>query len=121
MCDCFHGIPAVHARSHAPDPISDWAVMVTATAEMLSEGTVGLSGDVWAFGILMWEMYTGFRAHQGKKVGNIIFVVTSGQGKLELPPEAAEEYKDIMNACLDYDPSKRPTFKELSSRLQALF
>mmetsp|Transcript_6568 Transcript_6568/g.17039 ORF Transcript_6568/g.17039 Transcript_6568/m.17039 type:complete len:92 (+) Transcript_6568:22-297(+) len=77
--------------------------------------------DVWAFGILMWEMYTGFRAHQGKKVGNIIFLVTSGQGKLELPPEAAEEYKDIMNACLDYDPSKRPTFKELSSRLQALF
>eukprot|EP00193_Tetraselmis_chui_P008054 CAMPEP_0177758852 /NCGR_PEP_ID=MMETSP0491_2-20121128/4412_1 /TAXON_ID=63592 /ORGANISM="Tetraselmis chuii, Strain PLY429" /LENGTH=689 /DNA_ID=CAMNT_0019274627 /DNA_START=84 /DNA_END=2153 /DNA_ORIENTATION=- len=87
--------------------------------ELLIEGRVGLSGDVWAFGIMMWEMYTGYRAYQGKKAGNIIFLVTSGKGKLELPEDAPQEYKDIMNSCLDYDPEKRPTFKELGDLLQA--
>jgi hypothetical protein len=117
---------------------------------------------------MMWEMYTGYRAYQGKKAGNIIFLVTSGKGKLELPEDAPQEYKvrrrpgfvvscdfchayvflalvefqmilvqcffslgwlsnfyvlfwsqDIMNSCLDYDPEKRPTFKELGDLLQA--
>ena len=41
----------------------------------------------------MWEMFTGERAYQGKKTGNIIFMVTSGKGLIEIPEDAPETYK----------------------------
>ena len=41
----------------------------------------------------MWEMFTGKRAYQGKKTGNIIFMVTSGKGLIEIPEDAPEAYK----------------------------
>lgn len=93
-------------------------------------------------GVLMWEMFTGFRAHQGRTAGNIIFLVTSGKGKLELP-DAPQRYRvscvlsdlspmsqcsetlsanhvqDLVSSCMEMDPNARPTFAEICDMIDA--
>ncbi len=49
--------------------------------------------DVWAFGVLMWEMYTGMRAYQGKTSANIMYIVTANKGRIELPEDCPPRYK----------------------------
>eukprot|EP00193_Tetraselmis_chui_P008449 CAMPEP_0177768712 /NCGR_PEP_ID=MMETSP0491_2-20121128/9877_1 /TAXON_ID=63592 /ORGANISM="Tetraselmis chuii, Strain PLY429" /LENGTH=431 /DNA_ID=CAMNT_0019285557 /DNA_START=335 /DNA_END=1630 /DNA_ORIENTATION=- len=87
--------------------------------ELLTDGEAGLSADVWGFGILMWEMLSGCRAYQGRTVANVIFLVTSGKGRLELSSAAPAAYRDIMNACLQYEAYRRPSFVQLEGMLQS--
>jgi len=82
--------------------------------ELLMDGRLTFASDVWAFGVLMWEMFTGERAYQGKKAGNIIFVVTSGKGLIKLPEDAPGVYQEIFNMCQQASPEDRPTFEQLS-------
>eukprot|EP00191_Tetraselmis_sp_GSL018_P002206 CAMPEP_0177598194 /NCGR_PEP_ID=MMETSP0419_2-20121207/12187_1 /TAXON_ID=582737 /ORGANISM="Tetraselmis sp., Strain GSL018" /LENGTH=714 /DNA_ID=CAMNT_0019090559 /DNA_START=138 /DNA_END=2283 /DNA_ORIENTATION=+ len=81
--------------------------------ELLMDGRLGFKADIWAFGVLLWEMYTGYRAYQGRKPGNIIFLVTSGKGKLELPEDAPEAYKELTTRCLNFEPEKGRVLKAL--------
>jgi serine/threonine protein kinase len=41
------------------------AAVACRCAEILLEGRVSKAADVYAFGITMWEMYTGRRAFEG--------------------------------------------------------
>jgi hypothetical protein len=52
-------------------------------------------------------------------VANVIFLVTSGKGRLELPSAAPAAYRDIMNACLQYEAYRRPSFVQLEGMLQS--
>lgn len=51
------------------------------------------ASDVWSFGILCWEAYSGIRAFAGLPLPNIIYRVTSGSGRLELPSDAPAGFK----------------------------
>jgi len=87
--------------------------------ELLRDGVVSLSGDVWGFGILMWELASARKAYHDKQKGNVMFLVTSGRGQLEAPDHAPETYKDIMSLCLQYAANQRPTFAQLQDMLHA--
>ena len=49
--------------------------------------------DVWAFGVLCWEMYTGQRAYRNVQVPRILLMHSKGEAVLELPAEAPQSYK----------------------------
>jgi hypothetical protein len=54
---------------------------------------VPLAADVWAFGVTMWEMTSGFRAHCGRNNCTIKQIVTSGKGALEPAQSTPQAFK----------------------------
>lgn len=88
--------------------------------ELMTEGILGKAADVWSFGVIAWEMYSGVRAYVGFRMPNIIFLVTSGKGQLKLPEGAPAGYRSLVDWCLQRDHTLRPSFEQLVARIDEL-
>lgn len=54
--------------------------------------TCHVAGDVYSFGILMWEAYTGQIAFQGLHYGEVFEQVALLQRRPDIPPEMPPDY-----------------------------
>ena len=84
------------------------------------DGTLTKSADAYAFGVLLWEMWSGKRAWAGAAVGNVIFQVTCLGKKLEMPETCPQPLRELATACMETDLDKRPTSVELVERLEKI-
>ncbi|XP_019381186.1 PREDICTED: cytoplasmic tyrosine-protein kinase BMX [Gavialis gangeticus] len=76
--------------------------------------------DVWAFGILMWEVFTlGKQPYELYDNMQVIQKVCEGY-RLYRPQLASENIYQIMYSCWHELPEKRPTFLQLQSFLELL-
>lgn len=91
--------------------------------ERLLEPTfVTPQGDVWSFGVIMWEILTGEVPWPGKTLQNLCDLARAGT--LQLPvlkkhhDSAPQGYIDVMRKCMDPVPAKRPTFYAVCDMIQ---
>ncbi|XP_075970116.1 uncharacterized protein LOC142972743 [Anticarsia gemmatalis] len=76
--------------------------------------------DVWAFGILLWEIVTlGSTPYAAMSGREVLAAVTEGY-RLERPPHCKPQLYRAMHSCWHADPSQRPTFAALKSQLAEL-
>lgn len=76
--------------------------------------------DVWAFGILLWEIVTlGAMPYPGTPTNRILQFLKSGY-RMERPPNCSRELYSIMYSCWNIRPQSRPTFTELKQSLDKL-
>lgn len=76
--------------------------------------------DVWAFGILLWEIVTlGSTPYPGLSAQEVIRHVRDGQ-VMGQPVHCRWELYRVMRSCWNPDPNERPSFTELSSDLDKL-
>ncbi|XP_063890270.1 cyclin-dependent kinase 12 [Helicoverpa armigera] len=76
--------------------------------------------DVWAFGILLWEIVTlGSTPYAAMSGREVLGAVTEGY-RLERPPHCAPALYRAMHACWHADPAQRPTFAALKATLATL-
>ena len=54
--------------------------------ETLALGHVGKAMDVWSFGVLLWQLFTGSRAWAGLRLAVVIDNVVHKQKRLQWPP-----------------------------------
>ncbi|KAI7838703.1 hypothetical protein COHA_007500 [Chlorella ohadii] len=86
--------------------------------ELLREGLLTSAADVWAFGVLLWSMYTGEQPFSGEHSVAIIAKVSSSQAcPLELPLDAPADFRALFERCTSYDLDARPTFHEILDTL----
>ncbi|KAK8884699.1 hypothetical protein M9Y10_043818 [Tritrichomonas musculus] len=69
--------------------------------------------DVYAFGMLMWEMYNEDAPFHGMNSVQIAFQVSKEGYRPPWPADTPEEFKSFVNLCWHQNPNKRPEFKQI--------
>lgn len=88
--------------------------------ELLMEGKLTKSADVYAFGVLLWEMYTGERPFAGMRHAQIIYHVTTLLAHPEFPKDTLPKLKALADGCMHADKEQRPSFDDLLVSLDEL-
>lgn len=78
--------------------------------------------DVWSFGILGYELLMlGGAPYPGIAVNQLDLLYRLEKGyRMERPANCSEQLFEIYQSCWAYEPSKRPTFDELSKKFEEL-
>ncbi|PRP85977.1 hypothetical protein PROFUN_06099 [Planoprotostelium fungivorum] len=92
-----------------------------AAPEVIEDRTSTLQSDVWSFGVVVWEIFTGalvpYRALTNKEVSE---QVPKGL-RLHEPEACPPAMWEIVLDCWSMEPSKRPTFEAIRSRFMSQF
>ncbi|XP_049280880.1 vascular endothelial growth factor receptor 1 isoform X3 [Anopheles funestus] len=86
--------------------------------EAMRDNLYSNKSDVWAFGIVLWEIGT-LGGYPYPSVSNHELFAYLQEGKrLERPENCTAEVYDLMLQCWREDPNERPSFKQISKHLQ---
>ncbi|XP_039123171.1 uncharacterized protein LOC120259616 [Dioscorea cayenensis subsp. rotundata] len=76
--------------------------------------------DVFSFGIVMWEIFTGEEPYANMHCGAIIGGIVNNTLRPPIPDRCDSEWRKLMEQCWSPDPLVRPTFTEITNRLRAM-
>src|SRR5262245_14581712 len=64
--------------------------------------------DIWAFGVVLYEMLSGHRAFEGETISDVLaFVITKDPDWTALPAGIANGVSGLLRRCLTKDPRQR--------------
>ncbi len=64
--------------------------------------------DIWAFGVVLWEMLTGHKLFEGETVSDVLAAVLTREPDLsELPSDTPAQVRRVLGRCLQRDPRRR--------------
>jgi Tol biopolymer transport system component len=87
--------------------------MIVGTAAYMSPEqargrAVDRRADIWAFGVVLYEMLTGQRAFDGETVSDILAgVLRAEPDRARLPAETPRRLRALIDRCLEKDPRRR--------------
>ena len=113
------GLARTKARSFVNTQVGTWAWMAP---EVLENAPYTELADVYSFGIVLHEMLTGQEPFKGMHPMQVARAVVD---KKERPPVpagivGAQGYVELMVACWDHEPARRPSFSEILARLNSI-
>ncbi|XP_054712843.1 tyrosine-protein kinase Abl-like [Uloborus diversus] len=89
--------------------------------EGLAYNKFSTKSDVWAFGILLWEIATyGMSPYPGVELTDVYHMLESGY-RMECPSGCPSRIYELMKDCWLWEPNERPTFKDIHEILENMF
>lgn len=89
-----------------------------APPEVLGYTRFSSKSDVWAYGVLMWEIFTCGKMPYGRATNaEVVDQVQRGQ-RLERPRACPREVYGVMHSCWEKHPDDRPSFRRLMQMLE---
>ncbi len=87
-------------------------VIIGTAAYMSPEQAAGIAADrradIWAFGVVLWEMLTGHKLFDGETVSHVLASVLKDEIDLdELPQETPPHLRKLIGRCLRKKPKRR--------------
>lgn len=77
--------------------------------------------DVWAFGILLWEIATyGMSPYPGVELTDVYQLLESGY-RMECPPGCPARVYSLMRECWQWEATKRPSFRQMHYDMENMF
>ena len=116
LAKAIEGHSAIAAeRSHLPTTVADAtaAGLILGTAaymapEQARGRTVDKRADIWAFGVVLWEMLTGRPLFHGETLTDTLAAVLTREIDWSLLPlSTPPALVDLLRRCLERDPKKR--------------
>jgi serine/threonine protein kinase len=74
--------------------------------------------DVFSFAIILWQLYTGQEGWEDIRHGWQVAEKFANGERFDLPPNGP--FNDLIKACWNQDPEKRPTFIQIFQHLTNL-
>ena len=93
--------PTAMAATHAGMILGTAAYMAP---EQARGKPVDKRADIWAFGVVLYEMLTGRRAFEGEDVSSILAAVIQSEPRWDGVPASVRR---LLESCLEKDPKKR--------------
>ncbi|XP_026468882.1 tyrosine-protein kinase Btk29A-like [Ctenocephalides felis] len=91
-----------------------------APPEVLNYTRFSSKSDVWAYGVLMWEVFTCGKMPYGRLKNTEVVERVQRGIVLERPKGCAKEVYEIMRACWSHSPDDRPSFRSLKEQLHSV-
>eukprot|EP00112_Aurelia_sp_Birch-Aquarium-sp1_P001748 Seg1190.1 transcript_id=Seg1190.1/GoldUCD/mRNA.D3Y31 product="Tyrosine kinase receptor Cad96Ca" protein_id=Seg1190.1/GoldUCD/D3Y31 len=86
--------------------------------ESLLDGISTSKSDVWAFGVVLWEIVTlGASPYPGMNSYEVVSFLQDGY-RMDKPKHCSDEVYGVCMDCWHVAPQRRPTFDDLADRLQ---
>uniref|UniRef100_A0A914PH90 Protein kinase domain-containing protein n=1 Tax=Panagrolaimus davidi TaxID=227884 RepID=A0A914PH90_9BILA len=88
--------------------------------EALRQGLFSDKSDVWAFGVLCFEVFSyGEIPYSMIEYPKMLEILKEGT-RLEKPKDAPTYLYELMQDCWEEDTDKRPTFKEINRKIKLM-
>ncbi|TFK06944.1 hepatocyte growth factor [Platysternon megacephalum] len=89
--------------------------------ESLAYNTFSIKSDVWAFGVLLWEIATyGMSPYPGIDLSQVYDLLEKGY-RMEQPEGCPPKVYELMRACWKWTPPDRPSFAETHQAFETMF
>ncbi|XP_029563138.1 tyrosine-protein kinase ABL2 isoform X2 [Salmo trutta] len=89
--------------------------------ESLAYNTFSIKSDVWAFGVLLWEIATyGMSPYPGIDLSQVYDLLEKGY-RMEQPEGCPPKVHELMRACWQWSPLDRPSFAETHQAFETMF
>eukprot|EP01132_Coremiostelium_polycephalum_P004728 gene4728-5902_t len=76
--------------------------------------------DVYAYGIILWELGTGELPYSGLDSVQLALAVTTKGLRPPIPHAWPQSLNQLIQSCWNQDPSKRPSFSQILNQLENL-
>ena len=88
--------------------------------EVLMDGRHSMASDVYAFGITMWELYTGAKPYASVPRVVLTHAVVFDNKRPVFPIGTPVAYKELAEDCWQSSAALRPSFADVLTRLQTM-
>ncbi|XP_053328791.1 tyrosine-protein kinase ABL1 isoform X2 [Spea bombifrons] len=89
--------------------------------ESLAYNKFSIKSDVWAFGVLLWEIATyGMSPYPGIDLSQV-YELLEKDYRMERPEGCPEKVYELMRECWQWNPVDRPSFAEIHQAFETMF
>ncbi|XP_041826811.1 LOW QUALITY PROTEIN: tyrosine-protein kinase ABL1 [Melanotaenia boesemani] len=89
--------------------------------ESLAYNKFSIKSDVWAFGVLLWEIATyGLSPYPGIDLSQV-YELLEKDYRMDRPEGCPEKVYELMTACWRWNPLERPSFAETHQAFETMF
>jgi serine/threonine protein kinase len=87
--------------------------------EILRGEKYDFPSDVYSFGMVMVELFSGQVPYSNKTPAQIEGIVSQPNYRVKIPEKTPKVFHDLLSKCLEQDPNLRPSFEEIFSFTQS--
>ena len=112
------GLASDPRRTNITAPQSMIGTLQYMAPEVLGQKPHGLPSDIYALGIVFYEIIQGHRPYRGKTIPELVEAVLEGQAMPITNDSVSDELGDLIMAMIRRDPAQRPLIQEVASCIE---